>query len=58
MDPQRKLGVYVSFDSPFIIRYIESLTCDGFRACFEDCYFDEPEKICSLKFDVKSLEII
>ena len=41
MGPQRRLGIYVGFDSPLIIRYIELLTRDLFKACFEDCQFDE-----------------
>jgi hypothetical protein len=41
MGPQRRLGVYVGFDSPSIIRYLEPLTGDFFKAHFEYCYFDE-----------------
>jgi len=41
MGPQRRLGVYVGFVSPSIIRYLESLTGDIFKARFEDCHFDE-----------------
>ena len=39
--PQRKLGIYVGFDSPSIIRYLEPLTDDMFPSCFTDCHFDE-----------------
>ncbi|KAM2617327.1 hypothetical protein TB1_033741 [Malus domestica] len=39
--PQRKLGIYVGFDSPSIIRYLEPLTCDIFTTRFADCHFDE-----------------
>ena len=39
--PQRRLSIYVGFDSPFIIRYLESLTGDLFTARFADCRFDE-----------------
>jgi hypothetical protein len=39
--PQRRLGIYVGFDSPSIIRYVEPLTGDIFKARFEDCHFDE-----------------
>ena len=28
MDPQRHLRIYVGFNSPFIIRYLEPLTSD------------------------------
>ena len=41
MDPQRRLGIYVGFDSPSIIRYLEPLTSDVFTARFADCKFDE-----------------
>ncbi|KAF7137709.1 hypothetical protein RHSIM_Rhsim07G0041900 [Rhododendron simsii] len=41
MGPQRRLGIYVGFDSPSIIRYLEPLTGDVFKARFEDCHFDE-----------------
>ena len=41
MGPQRRLGVYVGFDSPSIIRYLEPLTVDVFTAHFADCHFNE-----------------
>jgi hypothetical protein len=41
MGPQRRLGIYVGFDSPSIIRYLEPLTGDVFKARFEDCHFNE-----------------
>ena len=41
MGPQRRLGIYVGFDSPSIIRYLEPLTGELFRARFLDCVFDE-----------------
>ncbi|CAL9009595.1 unnamed protein product, partial [Prunus brigantina] len=41
MGPQRRLGIYVGFDSPSVIRYLEPLTGDIFRARFADCHFDE-----------------
>jgi hypothetical protein len=41
MGPQRRLGIYVGFDSPSIIRYLEPLTSDIFKARFEDYHFDE-----------------
>jgi len=31
----------VGFNSPFIIRFLEPLTSDVFKARFEDCHFDE-----------------
>ncbi|XP_074356411.1 uncharacterized protein LOC141696124 [Apium graveolens] len=41
MGPQRRIGIYVGFDSPSIIRYLEPLTCDVFTARYADCHFDE-----------------
>ena len=41
MGPQRRLGIYVDFDSPSIIRYLEPLTGDVFTARFADCHFNE-----------------
>ena len=41
MGPQRRLGIYVGFDMPPIIRYLEPLTGDAFRARFADCYFNK-----------------
>ncbi|KAM2527970.1 hypothetical protein TB1_025164 [Malus domestica] len=38
---QLRLGNYVGFDSPSIIRYLEPLTGDMFIARFADCHFDE-----------------
>jgi hypothetical protein len=33
--------IYVGFDSPSIIRFLEPLTNDVFKACFEHYHFDE-----------------
>ena len=41
MGPQRRLGIYVGYESPTIIRYLEPLTSDLFTARFADCHFDE-----------------
>ena len=41
MGSQRRLGIYVGFESPSIIRYLEPLTGDMFTARFADCQFDE-----------------
>ena len=41
MGPQQRLGIYVGFDSPSIIRYLEPLTFDVFTTRFADCHFDE-----------------
>ncbi|KAM1031247.1 hypothetical protein ACFX2C_035060 [Malus domestica] len=41
MGPQRKMGIYVGYDSPSIVRYLEPLTEDFFTARFADCHFDK-----------------
>ena len=38
MGSQCRLGIYVGFDSPSIIRYLEPSSDDVFKACFDDCY--------------------
>ncbi|KAM1736193.1 hypothetical protein ACFX12_014577 [Malus domestica] len=39
MGPQRRMGIYVGYDSPSIIRYLEPLTGDLFTSRFADCHF-------------------
>ena len=41
MGPQRKMGIYVGYESPSIIKYLEPSTGDLFTARFADCHFDE-----------------
>ena len=41
MGPQRRLGIYVGYESPSIIRYLEPKTGDVFTARFADCHFNE-----------------
>ena len=41
MGPQRRLGIYVGYESPSIIKYLEPSTGDLFTARFSDCHFDE-----------------
>ena len=41
MGPKHKLGIYKGFDSISIIRYLEPLTGDVFKAHFEDYHFNE-----------------
>ena len=41
MGPQRRLKIYIGFNSPSIIKYLEPLTGDVFTARFADCQFDE-----------------
>jgi hypothetical protein len=39
MGPQRQQGIYIGYDSPSIIRYMEPTTTDVFKARFVDCHF-------------------
>ena len=41
MGLQRRLGIYVGYESPSIIKYLEPMTGDLFTARFVDCYFNE-----------------
>ena len=41
MGHKRRLGIYVGFDSPSIIRYLEPLIGDVFIVCFADFRFNE-----------------
>ncbi|KAL0399824.1 UNVERIFIED_CONTAM: Retrovirus-related Pol polyprotein from transposon TNT 1-94 [Sesamum radiatum] len=41
MGPQRRLEIYVGFESPSIIKYLEPMTGDQFTARYLDCQFDE-----------------
>ena len=41
MGSQQRLGIYVGFNSQFIIRYLEPLIGDVFTVHFADCHFDE-----------------
>ncbi|KAM1628851.1 hypothetical protein ACFX2K_017216 [Malus domestica] len=41
MGSQRRMGIYVGYDSPSIIRYLEPLIDDLFTARFVDCHFYE-----------------
>ncbi|KAJ9561775.1 hypothetical protein OSB04_006935 [Centaurea solstitialis] len=44
MGPQKRLSIYVGYESPTIIRYLEPLTGDLLIARFTNCHFDEIEK--------------
>ncbi|KAL2235364.1 UNVERIFIED_CONTAM: hypothetical protein Sindi_1268600 [Sesamum indicum] len=41
MGPQRRLEIYVGFESPSIIRYLEPMIGDQFTARYLDCQFNE-----------------
>ena len=43
MGPQRRMGIYVRFDSPIILKYLEPSTGDLFKARYGDCHFNESE---------------
>ena len=43
MGSQRRMGIYVGYDSPTIIKYLEPTTGDLFKARYADCHFDESE---------------
>ena len=61
MGPQRRIGIYVGFDSSSIIKYLEPMTGNVFRVRFADCHFNEtvfPQlggKSQSQKDDMRSL---
>ncbi|KAL0540982.1 hypothetical protein IC582_021009 [Cucumis melo] len=55
MGPQRRLGIYVGFESSSIIRYLEPLTGDVFTARFADCHFNEIN-FPTLRGGIKKLE--
>ncbi|KAK4389782.1 hypothetical protein Sango_2315200 [Sesamum angolense] len=40
MGPQRRLGIYVGFESPSIIKYLEAMTGDQFTARLPDAFID------------------
>jgi hypothetical protein len=39
--PHRRMGIYMGFQSLFILKYLEPLTSDLFMARFSDCIFNE-----------------
>ena len=41
MGPQRRLEIYVGYESPSIIKYLEPMIGDLFKARFDGCHFDE-----------------
>ena len=41
MGSQRRLRIYMGYDSPSIIKYLEPMIGDVFTARFVDCHFDE-----------------
>ncbi|KAM2073215.1 hypothetical protein ACFX1T_041436 [Malus domestica] len=41
MGPQRKMGIYVGYDLPSMVRYLEPLTGDLFTARFMNYHFDK-----------------
>ena len=55
MGPQRRLEIYVGFDSPSIIKYLESLMGDVFIARFAYWHFNET-KFSTLEGGIKMLK--
>ena len=41
MGPQRRMGIHVGYESPFIVMYFEPTTTDLFTTHCFDCNFDE-----------------
>jgi len=41
MGSHRKLGIYVGYETPSIIKYLEPMTGDHHTAQYADCVFDE-----------------
>jgi hypothetical protein len=41
MGAHRKIGIYVGYNSPFIIKYLEPMTGDLFMTRYADCIFNE-----------------
>ena len=41
MGPQRRLGIYIGYETSSIIRYLEPLIGDVFTTRFADCHFNE-----------------
>ena len=41
MGPHRRLGIYVGYDSPSMVKYLEVMTRNVLMACFVNCHFDE-----------------
>ena len=41
MGPHQKLGIYVAYETPSIIKYLEPMTGDLHMARYADCVFDE-----------------
>ena len=41
MGPQRKLGTYIGYEYPSILKYLEPIIRDQFTAWYTDCIFDK-----------------
>jgi hypothetical protein len=41
MGPKRKIGIYVRYHYPSIVKYLEPMTDDLFIAWYADCIFNE-----------------
>ena len=43
MGPQRRMWIYIGYDSSTIIKYLEPTTGNLFKPRYADCHFDESE---------------
>jgi uncharacterized protein YozE (UPF0346 family) len=41
MSPHKKMGIYVGYHFPFIIKYLEPMIRNLFTARYADCIFNE-----------------
>ena len=41
MGLRRRLRIYIGYDSPSIVKYLEPMIGDVFIICFVDCHFDK-----------------
>jgi len=55
MSPQRRLRIYIEFESPSIIKYLKPLTGDSFTTRFVDCHLDET-MFPALEGEIKQLD--
>jgi hypothetical protein len=52
MGPHKRMRIYVGYQSPFILKYLEPLTGDLFTAQFADYIFNE-DHFLALGGDIK-----
>jgi hypothetical protein len=60
MGPHRKLGIYVGYHSPSIIKYLEPMTGDLFMAQYDYCIFNDDHFLVlggEFQYNLECLEI-